>query len=494
MKIALSSLIEKPTCMKIPKSFLLIIAAILAFGAITPPRASAQVSVNFFYSNLHPYGEWVNCSYGYCWHPVNVAANWAPYTDGYWAYTDGGWTWVSYEDYGGIVYHYGRWVNIYGEGWVWVPGVQWAPAWVSWRSSPEYVGWAPLPPAAVFNVGFGFGGWVDARFGIGPGCYNFVGIGNFGAPALGSCIVNREQNVTIINNTTNITNITNNNTTTGTPGVYTGGPSYAAVAAHSSRPIPVLHLVRRGSPAAIQAANGKVLSHQQGNQLVVLAPKVSAPANGKFPAPPYVAKTLPADAKADNGWGIVKDPGERERLQSKIKSEAPSYAAAKPVNPDDLKLVSQKIAAHATPKALTTGQHPTPGPGATAAGKAGKTKTNEAALENAPATEAPTPTPGKLKTRKHAPEATGNETETGAASATPKHRKIRPVAIPADESQTPRHPNLQPFANGNQPLPKKHPTFGPGPLNPNNPVNGGQPGNPLKKRKPQPQGEGTPIP
>src|SRR5690606_3786408 len=28
----------------------------------------------------------------------------------------------------------------------WVPGNVFAPAWVSWRRSPDYVGWAPLPP------------------------------------------------------------------------------------------------------------------------------------------------------------------------------------------------------------------------------------------------------------------------------------------------------------------------------------------------------------
>src|SRR5262249_49228579 len=30
--------------------------------------------------------------------------------------------------------------------WVWVPAVQWAPAWVTWREGGGYIGWAPLPP------------------------------------------------------------------------------------------------------------------------------------------------------------------------------------------------------------------------------------------------------------------------------------------------------------------------------------------------------------
>jgi hypothetical protein len=32
---------------------------------------------------------------------------------------------------------------------VWIPGYEWAPAWVSWRYGPSYVAWAPLGPAGV---------------------------------------------------------------------------------------------------------------------------------------------------------------------------------------------------------------------------------------------------------------------------------------------------------------------------------------------------------
>ena len=31
-------------------------------------------------------------------------------------------------------------------GWFWVPGDTWAPAWVQWRYSDDYVGWAPIGP------------------------------------------------------------------------------------------------------------------------------------------------------------------------------------------------------------------------------------------------------------------------------------------------------------------------------------------------------------
>src|SRR4029450_3616844 len=49
-------------------------------------------------------------------------------------------------NWGWVVYHYGRWAFEPGIGWFWVPGDEWAPAWVNWRYGDEYVGWAPLPP------------------------------------------------------------------------------------------------------------------------------------------------------------------------------------------------------------------------------------------------------------------------------------------------------------------------------------------------------------
>ena len=80
---------------------------------------------------------------------------------------------MSYEDFGDIVYHYGRWVRVQDEGWCWVPDTDWGPAWVSWRNNDEYVGWAPLPPEARFEAEVGFSTWVDDTYDIGPGYYRF---------------------------------------------------------------------------------------------------------------------------------------------------------------------------------------------------------------------------------------------------------------------------------------------------------------------------------
>jgi hypothetical protein len=107
----------------------------------------ASVSFSTFHDELAPYGEWVTVgAYGRVWRPLHVAAGWRPYYYGRWEWTDEGWLWVSDEPWGWAAYHYGRWAYDPSYAWVWVPGYQWAPAWVTWRYGPEYIGWAPLGP------------------------------------------------------------------------------------------------------------------------------------------------------------------------------------------------------------------------------------------------------------------------------------------------------------------------------------------------------------
>jgi uncharacterized protein YraI len=112
------------------------------------PRAEGWVERAVFYDRLQPYGDWVWLQGQYVWVPVNVDRQWRPYTYGRWIYTDRyGWMWASDEPFGWATYHYGRWGFSNQVGWFWVPGSRWAPAWVSWRSSDNYLAWAPLPPA-----------------------------------------------------------------------------------------------------------------------------------------------------------------------------------------------------------------------------------------------------------------------------------------------------------------------------------------------------------
>ena len=106
-----------------------------------------SIQFNVFFDKLAPHGRWVTDQhYRYVWCPA-VDSAWAPYTRGHWVYLSGrGWYFASDEPFAWAAYHYGRWYRNASVGWCWVPGNVWAPAWVSWRRSSDYVGWAPLRP------------------------------------------------------------------------------------------------------------------------------------------------------------------------------------------------------------------------------------------------------------------------------------------------------------------------------------------------------------
>src|SRR3954470_861578 len=200
-------------------------------------------SYDTFYRKLEPYGAWrETADYGYVWQPQQAqqSRDWRPYTDGRWAYTDAGWTWVSDEPFGWATYHYGRWTHLRGVGWVWVPGEEWAPAWVSWRSSDQHVGWAPLPPEARFERRTGIKKWADSYYDIDADEYVFIPNEEIGSENVERAVVPIERNVTIVNETTNVTNITYNNTT-----IINEGPNFDQLRGRSRQPIERLRLDRR---------------------------------------------------------------------------------------------------------------------------------------------------------------------------------------------------------------------------------------------------------
>lgn len=116
--------------------------------------------VTYFQPVLAPYGTWVEIApYGLCWQPTVavVDTGWRPYGNrGRWLHTGQGWYWQSDYSWGWAPFHYGRWHRHTSYGWVWTPGSTWGPAWVSWRRSNAYCGWAPLPPVARYRSGFGY--------------------------------------------------------------------------------------------------------------------------------------------------------------------------------------------------------------------------------------------------------------------------------------------------------------------------------------------------
>lgn len=151
---------------------------------VSAPTSEPAVNFDYFQQQLSPYGSWINVpGYGECWQPYGIAYGWRPYYDnGYWVYTDAGLYWQSDYAWGAIPFHYGRWAYVGGYGWVWAPAYEYGPAWVFWRHSGDYVGWAPLPYGAVYvDGGWGWHGQryaADFDFGFGASFFIFVGYGH----------------------------------------------------------------------------------------------------------------------------------------------------------------------------------------------------------------------------------------------------------------------------------------------------------------------------
>lgn len=139
------------------KRLLLILTLIVGFVTFTEAKSSKIINAyGSFYSHLAPHGVWMEFDDGLVvWRPTIMRRGWAPYSNGRWIWTDYGWYWDSYESFGYITYHYGRWFYDDYYGWIWIPDYDWAPAWVEWRYDDNYVGWAPLPPYAVFSINIG---------------------------------------------------------------------------------------------------------------------------------------------------------------------------------------------------------------------------------------------------------------------------------------------------------------------------------------------------
>ena len=125
---------------------------------------------------------------------------------------------MSNYNWGWAPFHYGRWMNDRMYGWMWVPGYEWAPAWVSWRGGGDYYGWAPLGPHMGINISVGS---------IPYDYWAFVPRRYINSPRINNYYVNQSRNVTIINNTTIINNNTTvvNNNNKGHRPAYNPGPS-----------------------------------------------------------------------------------------------------------------------------------------------------------------------------------------------------------------------------------------------------------------------------
>jgi hypothetical protein len=278
----------------------------LTTGLVNTESDEVGVASDDFYTSesLNTNGQWVKLDkWGTCWQPTKVASGWCPYTNGNWKECDDcGWTFVSDEPWAWCCYHYGRWAKVKtGCGWCWVPGRVWASSWVSWRQGKSdacsCIGWAPLPPEASCELNVGVSTWVDRTCDIGPDCYTFINLRDFGSDSYSGCgcLYERSRNIGIIIETINITNIFYDRNV-----IYCGGPDFKwcneQIRKHGGKECEQIHVNRYDDPGKM----GGKFSKKEGNQLALLSPHVKGDKNSTHS--PKTAEHIGAD-KINKGWG-----------------------------------------------------------------------------------------------------------------------------------------------------------------------------------------------
>jgi hypothetical protein len=178
------------------------------------------------YEDLDDNGDWRPAmGNGNVWFP-RVAAGWAPYHDGHWAWIDPwGWTWVDDAPWGYAPFHYGRWASFSGR-WGWIPGPMevrpvYAPALVVFVGGGGIgiggnVGWFPLGPREVYVPSYR----------VSRGYLTNI---NMSGTVVNTTVITNVYNTTIVRNETNITNVTYVNR--GVSGAITAVPQRTFVSA-----------------------------------------------------------------------------------------------------------------------------------------------------------------------------------------------------------------------------------------------------------------------
>lgn len=181
------------------KRILVTLFAIASLHAVSAAHGTT-VSFGVFYSSLGHHGEWISIAPSvYAWRPAHVVHGWRPYTIGRWAWTNDGWYWLSDEPWGWATYHYGRWYYDDYYGWIWLPGYEWAPAWVEWRYGGDYIGWAPLGPYAVFSINFGI--YYRTRWSTPNYYWSFVNCRHITTSSVQRYVYRSDDNVRLIGRT-----------------------------------------------------------------------------------------------------------------------------------------------------------------------------------------------------------------------------------------------------------------------------------------------------
>lgn len=406
--------------------------------ATAPAAAPVYVTsppqeVNYFYNDLAPYGTWIQLDgVGWCWQPRAVVVNtgWRPYCDsGHWVNTEAGWYWVSDYSWGWAPFHYGRWHHHTRCGWVWLPDREWGPAWVVWRSGGDYCGWAPLPPHARFEAGFGwrFNGVhvaADFDFGVGINSFIFIGFGDFNRHDYRHHRLPPDRVASVYHHTTVINHYDVHNHTVINRGVP---PERVAAVTHAPvRQVPIRDVrggggVRGPRPAGV----GR-------NETVVYRPELHAPTQPVHAVAQRVDDKHPVVQHAPLTPTVNRNPNPAGRLAPAGTGPAPqrqvSPAAQRQASPAATPWLNSDRSAPANQRPAATQQRPA----------ATQPSSWRAATPS-------TPEPARTETPKTA--AVGGYANNGNPS-----RELYPL-----RTASPNQPDLRPAGAQNQPVPQYYP-------------------------------------
>lgn len=277
-----------------------------------------EADYSMFYEELTPHGNWLDVEgYGYAWQPTLASrSSWRPYVDGRWVWSDQGWAWDTPEPFGWACYHYGRWVRIARHGWVWVPGREWAPAWVSWRSGADCVGWAPLPPErrrGYTSIGYD----CDVNYGLSPSSYVFIQSSNFGRNSYVNVCLSITNITNIFQQTVNLTNIVRINQQQTNFFVHRGGPDRRWLEGRFGGRVPV-------APVRIVPTLERPVMDRGDRDRDSVRPLIAAPLPSGRPGRPSklprIADKIARPAIVD-AWTDVPDD-RRQKLRDTISRQA----------------------------------------------------------------------------------------------------------------------------------------------------------------------------